>query len=180
MAESARHASKEDHRRAAKAYREAITLRPDRPQAYHCLGVALHNSGHKVEAVQRFLEAKERYPVGSEMWATATARAFIELTQEECAEVAKPEWWSDEGLKALSARVVTAAPDYGRANEMRAIVLEGQHGASWGAGPRSAAELREAATHYERASALHPAPAGKAAFASVAALWRCKAAAMQV
>jgi hypothetical protein len=32
------------------------------------------------------------------------------LAQETCAEVAKPEWWSDEGLKALSARVVRAAP----------------------------------------------------------------------
>ena len=25
--------------------------------------------------------------------------------------MAKPEWWNDEGLKALSARVVRAAPD---------------------------------------------------------------------
>ena len=40
----------------------------------------------------------------------ATAQTFIMLAQETCAEVAKPEWWSDEGLKALSARVVRAAP----------------------------------------------------------------------
>ena len=36
------------------------------------------------------------------------------------------------------------------------------------AGPRSAAELREAATHFERAAALHPAPAMKAACADKA------------
>ena len=47
------------------------------------------------------------------------------------------------------------------ANEMRATVLSGQCDA-WEAGPRSAAELREAATHFERAAALCPAPAVKA------------------
>ena len=93
--------------------------------------------------------------------------------------MAKPEWWSDEGLKALSASVVRAAPDNLQVNQMRAMVLCG-HCRAWEAGPRSAAELREAATHYERASALHTAQAGKATLASNAALLRGKAAAMQV
>ena len=93
------------------------------------------------------------------------------------AEVAKPEWWNDEGLKALSARVVRAAPDELEANQMRADVLCGQHGA-WEAGPRSAAELMEAATHLERAAALHPAPAMKAALAGNAAWCRNQAGAM--
>jgi hypothetical protein len=68
---------------------------------------SLNASGHYtvyVEAAQRYLEAKESYPVGSQRWAVATAMAFEMLMQEQCAEVAKPEWWSDEGLKALSAR----------------------------------------------------------------------------
>jgi hypothetical protein len=43
---------------------------------------------------------------------------------------------------------------------MRAIVLAGQ-GDKWEAGPRSAAELKEAATHFDRAAALSPAPAMK-------------------
>ena len=73
LAEGARYASKEDRRKEAKAYREAIALRPDRPAAYFNLGAALTNSGHYVEALQRFLEAKERYPVGSEDWGKATA-----------------------------------------------------------------------------------------------------------
>ena len=51
---------------------------------------------------------------------------------------------------------------------MRGMVLGGQHGASWEAGPRSAAELREAATHYDRAAALCPAPEVKANLADVA------------
>ena len=55
---------------------------------------------------------------------------------------------------------------------MRAEVLFGQSGVVWEAGPRSAAELREAATHYERAAALEPAPAGKAELASKAAWCR--------
>ena len=60
---------------------------------------------------------------------------------------------------------------------MRAIVLRGQCGA-WEAGPRSAAELKEAAKHYERAAALCPAPAMKAQLASIAGLCRSQADAM--
>jgi len=106
-----------------------------------------------VEAAQRFLEAKERYPVGSEGWAQATAWAFDTLSQEVCAEVAKPEWWNDEGLKALSARVVRAAPNDERANSMPAALLCGARGA-WEVGPRLAAEIMEAAVHWDRSAAL--------------------------
>ena len=130
-----------------------------------------------MEAAQRYLEARERLPVGSDLWADVTARAFNMLAQEECAEVAKPEWWNDEGLKALSARVVRAAPDDGLTNEMRAAVLSGLHGA-WEARPRSAAELREAATHFERAAALEPAPAMKAEMEQCAGICRRRAGSM--
>ena len=177
VADGARYLSKEDTRRAARTFREAIALRPDRPEAYYNLGVALNNSGHVVEAAQRFLEARERYTVGSRPWGRATAVAFSMLTQDACAEVAKPEWWNDEGLKALSARVVRAAPDDGMANQMRAAVLGGGNG-SWVAGPRSAAELKQAATLFDRAASLHPAPAAKAELAGLAARYRRRADAM--
>ena len=101
----------------------------------------------------------------------ATARAFNMLTQEACDKVAKPEWWNDEGLKALSARVVRAAPDSVQAHQMRALVLDGNC-VALEAGPRSAAELREAAAHFDRAAALCPAPALKADYASYAAFCR--------
>ena len=178
MADSARYASNEDWRRSARAFREAITLRPDGPEAYFNLGAALANSGHHVEAAQRYLEARERCYLGSDMWAKATAWAFLVLLREACAEVAKPEWWSDEPLKVLSAVAVSSAPDDLHANEMRAEVLSGFGGRAWEAGPRSAAELREAATHYERAAALSPAPAVRAALASGAASCRRRAEAM--
>ena len=174
LAEGARYGSQQDTRRAARAFREAIALRPDRPEAYFNLGAALTNSGHLVEAAQRYLEAKERRQVGSEGWARATALAIHMLTQEACAEVAKPEWWNDEGLKALSARVVRAAPDDVTANQMRARVLSGRSPA-WEAGLRSSAELKKAATRFERAAALCPAPAVKASFADDAAWCRCQA-----
>jgi len=115
LAKVARYASKEDYRKAAKAYREAIALKPNN------LGAVLGNSGHYVESAQRYLEARGRFPVGSEGWAEATAKAFDKLRQEQCDEVAKPEWWNDEGLKALSARVVRAAPNDVAANGMRAM-----------------------------------------------------------
>ena len=153
-------------------------MRPDEPMAYFKLGVALGNSGHFVEAAQRLLEAKERFPVGSGMWALATAQAFVSLTQEACDEVAKPEWWNDEGLKALSARVVRAAPDIVQGHQMRAMVLSARVEISWGPGPRSAAELREAATHFDRAAALSTAPAVKADFAAAAQQCRRAAEAM--
>ena len=90
---------------------------------YFNLGAVLANSGHTVEAAQWYLEAKERYPVGSEYWARATVYAFDMLRLEECREVAKLEWWNDEELKALSARFVKAAPNEGPAHAMRANVL---------------------------------------------------------
>ena len=124
-----------------------------------------------MESAQRYLEAKERYPVGSEDWAGATACAFNMLASEACDEVAKPEWWNDEGLKALSVRVVRAAPDYLSTNEIRAVVLAGQSSA-WEVGHRSAAELKEAAMYFDRAAALQPAREIKARYAGNAAWCR--------
>ena len=178
MAEGARYASKEDWRRAARACREAIPLRPDVPTAYLNLGAVLSTSGHYVEALQRFLEARERLPVGSVHWAQATTEAFDMLRSKECAEVAKPEWWNDEGLKALSARVVRVAPNDAPANSMRAWVLSGRSGGLSDTGPRSAAELKEAAAHFDRAAALSNAPVMKAEFARVAVACRTQAEAM--
>ena len=152
-------------------------MRPDRAAAYYNLGYSLSASGHLVEAAQRYLEAKERWTVGSERWAEVTASAFNVLSQEECDEVTKPEWWNDEGLKALSAGVVRSAPNDVTANNMRAEVLSGQ--CAWEVGPRSAAELLEAATHSDRAAALCNAPAQKAAAAGNADWCRSQARAMQ-
>ena len=130
-----------------------------------------------MEAAQRYLEAKERHLVGSENWAHATALAFDMLRREACGEVAKPEWWNDEGLKALSARVMRAAPNDQATHSMRAVVLSGRCSA-WEVGPRSAVELRKAATHYDRAAALHTAPLAKAEFAVTAGVCRSQADAM--
>ena len=177
LAGAARYYSKEDWRKAARSLREAIALRPDRPNAYYNLGSVLSISGHLVESSQRYLEAKERYPVGSEDWASATAGAFSVLRREECAEVAKPEWWNDEELKVLSARVVRAAPNHEAASSMRAEVLSGRADA-WEAVPRSAAELTEAATHYDRAAVLSNAPTGKAQYVHIADLCRSRLAAL--
>lgn len=57
LAEGRRHGSKDEWHSAATAYREAIALRPDAPEAYHHLGGVLSNSGHFVEAARRHLEA---------------------------------------------------------------------------------------------------------------------------
>ena len=77
-----------------------------------------------------------------------------------------------EALTALLALILAGAC-------MRARVLSGQCACgAWEVGPRSAAELMEAATHCDRAAALCPAPAGKAHFAGDAAWCRSQAGAM--
>eukprot|EP00964_Phaeocystis_antarctica_P113388 scaffold77428_cov57-Phaeocystis_antarctica.AAC.1 len=47
LAEGTRYHSKQDWRKAGKAYREAIALRPDRPTTYYNLGATLSASGHR-------------------------------------------------------------------------------------------------------------------------------------
>ena len=109
--------------------------------------------------------------MGSEGWARATATAFDLLTRDECAKVAKPEWWNDEGLLALSLKVVRAVPNEVATNNMRARVLSG-YSAAWEVGPRSAAEILKAATHYDQAAVLCPAPAVTADFTNDADVCR--------
>merc|ERR1711957_375319 len=92
LAEGTRYLSEKDWRRAARAFREAIALRPDDPLAYFNLGVVLHASGQNVEAAKRYLEAVPRFPVGSENWANAIANAFLSLSEGQCDQVVKPEW----------------------------------------------------------------------------------------
>ena len=162
LAAGSRYASKQEWVVAASAFREAIGLKPDEPAAYYNLGSVLAKSGHPVEATRRLLEAKDRLLVGSERWAVATAAAFEALMQKGMIEVAKPEWWNDEGLKALSFIAVGAAPNDGPVIQMRAAVLSGLYGTHWEVGPRTAADLKEAAAHFEQAAAMHPAPAAKA------------------
>ena len=111
-------------------------------------------------------------------WAEATAAAFDLLLTPACAEMPKPAWWNDVDLKALSARLVRAAPDTRAPHRMRAVVLSGTYTA-WEASPRSAAELMVAATHFERAAGLDAAPKMKACFLESAVFIRSEAAAME-
>ena len=65
----------------------------------------------------------------------------------------KPEWWNDDALKELSARVLAAVPDEPIAMAMRAQVLGGT--GTW-EGHRTVAEFKEAARQWRRASELNP------------------------
>merc|ERR1740124_1758214 len=61
---------------------------------------------------------------------------------------------------------------------MRAAVLAGKF-PDWESGPCSAADLKEAAKHFERAAQLNPAPGQKCQIESNAAALRSEAAAME-
>merc|ERR1712129_33159 len=92
-------------------------------------------------------------------WAHVTAEAFNLLSGQQCKEVVKPEWWNDEALKALSVTVLRADQGLGSAHAMRGRVLGGFVGGAWEVRSRSVAELKEAATHLDRAAALFTSPA---------------------
>ena len=101
-----------------------------------------------------YLKAMELFEDGTERWAVAAASVFDMLKDPDCAEAPKPEWWNDEALKALSARLVAAAPNDRNARMMRGSVLSGEavFAQSWNAGPRTATDIKEAATSFRHAA----------------------------
>jgi len=159
-----------DHNAAAKAWRKMIKEWPDQPTPYYNLAVVLLRSNHKPEAAPMFLKAMELYEVGTENWAEAASGAFDLLKHPDCAEAPKPEWWNDEGLKALSARAVAVTPGRHHPCAMRARVLSGDvlDTAPWNVVPRTAAEVKEAARWYRRAAMRTPAPSGKLRYDNLA------------
>jgi len=152
-----------DHNAAAKAWRKMINEWPYMPQPYHNLALAMQRSRRIVEAAEMYLKAMEVHDEGTEHWAESAATAFGVLLNDDCRDAPKPEWWNDGALKALSARVVALAPDHHQPCGMRACVLEGDalEEANWNVGPRTAAEVKEAATWYRRAARVTPTPAEK-------------------
>ena len=152
-----------DNHGAAKAWRKIIKEWPDEPTPYHNLAITLQQSGRHAEAAPMLLKAMELYEDGIEGWADSAAMAFDLLKNADCDEEPKPEWWNDEALKALSARVVALAPDDINVCTMRARVLSGEalSKAPWNVGMRTAAEIKEAATWYRRGAMVAHTPADK-------------------
>ena len=177
LAEATRYVGDQNWHRADKTLRKAIALEPGKPVAYYNLAATLGSAARHVEAAPNFLHAAARFPEGSMDWADSISSAFDKLQGPLCAEVAKPEWWNDEALKALS-EVAARVTDSLQGHLMRAAVLAGQH-LAWESGPRSAADLKEAAKHYERAARLVPGPVQKTEFKRRAAALRSDAAAME-
>ena len=159
-----------DYHGAVKAWRKLIQMRPWEPSMYHNLGVVLLRTACPAEAGPTFLKGMEVSESmgmsGSELWAKLASGAFDMLKHPDSRVVPKPEWWNDEGLKALSARVVAVVPDDSSACTMRAYVLCGDAfcEAPWNAGSRTAAEIKEAAKWFRRAVAVAHVPATKVSY----------------
>ena len=151
--------SEGDLHAADKALRKIVKQWPDKPVPYHNLAVVLQRSRRILEASQMMLKAMELDEYGTENWAYSAAATFDLLKSPACRQVPKPEWWNDEALKALSARVVVLAPDNHQACNMRAHILSGDSGLPWSVGPRTAAEVKEAATWFRRAASACRTPA---------------------
>jgi len=160
-----------DQYAAAKAYRKIIKEWPDRPDCYYNLAVVLQRSNHLAEAAPMCLKAMELFEERTEPWAKAASAAFDVFKHPVCREVPRPDWWDDEALMALSARVVAVAPGKTQACSMRAQVLSGDDRLPWNVGPRKAAEVKEAATWYRRAAKVTGVPADKLIYEGLAS--RC-------
>ena len=155
LSDATRYLAEENPRPAEDIFRKCIALEPGHPSAYFNLGVLCSNENRSVDAAHNFLDAATRFSEGCVEWADSIALAFHHLLSPSCNEVAKPEWWNDESLKALSknvARVTACGAKDGHHQSslyghfMRMKVLSGQH-PGWQLGPRSAADLNEAAMH---------------------------------
>jgi len=164
-----------DYNAAAKAWRKMIKEWPAAPAPYRNLALVLDRADRVAESTLLYLKAMELYEEGTEGWAASAASAFDLLKHPDCDETPKPEWWNDEALKALSAQLVAVAPDSHQTCSMRARVLccDALGKSPWKAGPRTAAEIKEAATWYRRAGMLMPTPAEKKLFEPCAS--RCDA-----
>ena len=161
-----------DNHAAAKAWRKIIKEHPtdpsvcnNLPTAYNNLASVLVRSGRIEEAAPVSLKAMELCEEGTKAWAEAAAGVVEVLFTEECEDSPKPEWWNDEGLMALTARVVALAPDDMRACSMRAAVLSGnvifRRMRGMRGRARTAVEIKEAATWFRRAADLSMVPAYK-------------------
>ena len=163
LADAVRELDEGNSRPAEAAFRKLIALDPAEPTAYYNLGCLCFNAGRRAEAAPNFVRAAALLPEESVEWANIISLAFDTLVHPACSEVAKPEWWNDKDLKVLSK---TAARVTGAANVqpsrrvkghlLRLQVLAAEPGEypGWQVGPRSAADLNEAATHAGMAAEL--------------------------
>ena len=154
-----------DFQGSVRVFRKCIKMRPEVPDAYANLALVLVQSNNMPEASQLYLKSMELHSEGTEPWAAAAATVTALLMLDDCCDVPKPEWWNDEGLKALSAQLVTVlpitGPHYSNACMVRAQVLaSGVLGAAagvrqrWEVGMRTAEEIKEAAVWSRRHAAL--------------------------
>jgi tetratricopeptide (TPR) repeat protein len=125
---------KGDLRRAAIAYRHALTLRPDFWQAHSNLGVVLHDQGKLDEAIAEYRAAKRLKPdeasVRNNLGNTLCDKEDFDSAITEFKDLSKqnPEW--DGGHNCL-ARAYMAKRDYPSAvRELRAAIASNPAGAA--------------------------------------------------
>ena len=163
LADAMRQLNEGNSRPVEAAYRKAIALDPANPTAYYNLGCLCSNTGRRAEAAPNFVRAEALLWEESVEWASCISLAFDTLVHPACSEVAKPEWWNDKDLMALSKKAarVTGAAGVQQSRRvkghlLRLHVLAAESGEfGWQVGPRSAADLNEAATHAGMAAELH-------------------------
>ena len=147
-------------RKATKKLDKAIRLDPEQPHAYAALSQVMEATDLPVSAALA-IKAVERSDPNSCMWARNVTRAFDSIRMIHN-DIARPTWWNDEDLLAMSARVLSVIGHENNhmAHLMRARVL--CHGAgvtsavTWEAQPRTARQLMEASQSYQLVAEYWP------------------------
>ena len=154
-----------NYKSAAKVFRRAIELEPERPEAYSSLAHACHLSKRAPEAAELFVKAFEREADGTVPWALAAGSAYLALMDPASKVTEFPSWWTAENLEVISDKMVKAVPGQPRAWHMRGTVLMGGTGAPGDPGVRTVDTMRDAAQCFRKAASLtKDDPKGRDAF----------------
>ena len=142
------------------AYRRAIELRPDYPQARNNLGVALGAQGRLDEAVAAYRRALQLYPNDAEIHNNLGVALARQAQLDEAVAEYRRAIQLQPGLVEAHDNLATALKNQGRVDEAVAA-------------SRRALELQpdNAAAHSNLIFALHFHPAGEAAIAAEQDRW---------
>ena len=158
------HLEKCEHKRAAKAFKQAIKANPARPEAYGMLSGIHTNLRNSEAALPLQLMALERWDEerDGQPWSRSLANAYDLLSGLPNAP--RPAWWNDVDLLELSEKALLAGPTSPQVQAMSAAVLAGFSDGTWRAGWRTVDDFRRAAMCFCHASKLSKQDVQKEAY----------------
>ncbi len=119
--ESAKLKEEGKYNRAVKKLEKAISLEPDDATAYFHLGECYGRMNEPSKAAELYLKAMDRYTktgegygCGYQLWASAAVSAIMWMNIPGGESCPRPTWFHDEGLKEISAELLTVSSSHAR------------------------------------------------------------------